>query len=326
MNFGLLKAQDIHLTQYYFSPLNLNPAYTGLFDGDYRIVANHRSQWAAVMDNQFLTSGVSYDQNFHIYQHQFAAGINFVHDQSGLGVLQQNKLELAVSYKKSFKGHLFHGGLQMGMLHKGIDMNKYLYPLQFNMDVGSFDNNQSNMQNFTKQNIYLFDFNLGLAWSKVINDKITAEVGASFFHLNTPTESFLGNNNSFPVRKVLDAKVYYLFNNRWKIIPNLLFMHQNKAQELVWGALARFKVAPNKYNLFDVFGGFTSRNGFGRNYDAMAIIFGGKVKEYQLGISYDINMSELSSVTHYRGGFELSLIYIAKNTKPKVYNVPCDRL
>ena len=41
-------AQDIHFSQFANSPLNLNPAQTGLFNGDYRIMANQRSQWSAV--------------------------------------------------------------------------------------------------------------------------------------------------------------------------------------------------------------------------------------------------------------------------------------
>ena len=47
------KAQDIHFTQWMFSPLNLNPAETGRFDGDYRVVGNYRSQWGAVMERKY---------------------------------------------------------------------------------------------------------------------------------------------------------------------------------------------------------------------------------------------------------------------------------
>jgi hypothetical protein len=103
-------------------------------------------------------------------------------------------------------------------------------------------------------------------------------------------------------------------------------MNQNKAHEIVWGGIIRHKVATNKYKLFDVFAGFSSRNGFERTYDAFNLLVGGTVKEFQLGISYDINTSELSSLSRFQGAFELSLIYIAKNTKSKIYNVPCDRL
>ena len=325
----LSKAQDIHFTQFFFSPLNLNPAYTGAFDGDWRAVGNHRSQWGAVVDQQFITSGLSYDQNIDIYGHLVAAGINFVHDQSSIGVLQQNKLQLNGSYRKKIAGHTFGGGIQFGLIHKGIDYNKYTYPDQYNDDPytgGNFDNSLANNQNFVTNNIYLFDFSLGLMWQKSLTEKITPTVGFTLFHLNTPRESFLGNDNKLPIRKVFDVSVNYQFKPRLRLIPKILFMHHTNAQELVWGGLARYLVSTNKYGLYDVFAGFSSRNGFNRTYDSFTLVVGGVVKEWQLGISYDINASELSSVSHYRGAFELSLIYIAKNTKSKVVNVPCDRL
>jgi hypothetical protein len=43
-----LQAQDIHWSQFQSSPLNLNPALSGFFDGDYRFVLNHRNQWKSV--------------------------------------------------------------------------------------------------------------------------------------------------------------------------------------------------------------------------------------------------------------------------------------
>ncbi|MEC7159268.1 MAG: type IX secretion system membrane protein PorP/SprF, partial [Bacteroidota bacterium] len=35
-------SQDIHFSQYYASPLTLNPALTGLHGGDFRAVVNYR--------------------------------------------------------------------------------------------------------------------------------------------------------------------------------------------------------------------------------------------------------------------------------------------
>jgi type IX secretion system PorP/SprF family membrane protein len=321
------KSQDIHFTQYYFSPLNTNPAYTGSFDGDFRIVGNHRSQWGAVVSDQFITSGISYDQNLSVYNHELAFGVHFVHDQSSIGFLNQNKLQLAGSYKKNIRGHQLSGGIQFGLLHKGLDFDKFTYPDQFNMGTGYFDQSTNNGESFGPENIYRFDFNTGLSWSKEVTEKIKPIVGISLLHINTPKESFLENEtNSFPLKTLFDFKVNYRLSHKNTLIPTLLFMHQNKAQELVWGGMLRHQVGKNKYKLHDIFAGFSSRNGFGRNYDAVNLLVGGKLQEFQLGISYDINVSELSSASHFRGAFELSLIYISKSTKSKIYNVPCDRL
>ena len=48
LGFFTIKAQDIHFSLWDMSPLNLNPAMTGQFDGDYRFNGNHRNQWSSV--------------------------------------------------------------------------------------------------------------------------------------------------------------------------------------------------------------------------------------------------------------------------------------
>ena len=37
-------AQDVHFTQYFTSPLTLNPANTGLVNCDWRVSSNYRTQ------------------------------------------------------------------------------------------------------------------------------------------------------------------------------------------------------------------------------------------------------------------------------------------
>ena len=47
--FKRVNAQvDPHFTQYYIHTSWLNPAMTGLFDGDYRIAGIYRNQWGNV--------------------------------------------------------------------------------------------------------------------------------------------------------------------------------------------------------------------------------------------------------------------------------------
>ncbi|MGH2644329.1 MAG: type IX secretion system membrane protein PorP/SprF, partial [Chitinophagaceae bacterium] len=44
----LSHAQDIHLSQFYETPLLRNPALAGIFTGDYRVELVYRNQWASV--------------------------------------------------------------------------------------------------------------------------------------------------------------------------------------------------------------------------------------------------------------------------------------
>ena len=42
--------QDIHFSQFYSSPLTLNPAYTGNYEGNWRVMSNYRTQWSAIAE------------------------------------------------------------------------------------------------------------------------------------------------------------------------------------------------------------------------------------------------------------------------------------
>ena len=54
------KAQDPHFSQFFSSPLTLNPALTGKFDGTLRVAGNYRNQWPA-FNNVYTTSTLSVD-------------------------------------------------------------------------------------------------------------------------------------------------------------------------------------------------------------------------------------------------------------------------
>ena len=47
--------QDPHFSQFFSSPLTLNPALTGKFDGVFRAAGNYRDQWPAI-DKAFADS------------------------------------------------------------------------------------------------------------------------------------------------------------------------------------------------------------------------------------------------------------------------------
>jgi len=50
-------AQDPNFSQFFVSPLTLNPALTGKFDGNFRIAGNYRDQWPAI-SKAFVTSTI----------------------------------------------------------------------------------------------------------------------------------------------------------------------------------------------------------------------------------------------------------------------------
>src|SRR5260221_14626953 len=61
LNTPFLYAQDTHFSQFTQSPLTVNPAQAGLFDGDFRAIVNYRNQWSSV--DGYRTEQLSCDGN-----------------------------------------------------------------------------------------------------------------------------------------------------------------------------------------------------------------------------------------------------------------------
>ena len=77
----LIKGQDIHFSQFYNSPLNLNPGLIGGFNGEFRIVANQRSQWSSVT-TPYSTYGLSIDAK-SIFSSPISTGLSIYQDKAG---------------------------------------------------------------------------------------------------------------------------------------------------------------------------------------------------------------------------------------------------
>src|SRR3954470_22802373 len=98
------RAQDPHFSQFFASPLTLNPALTGKFDGSLRVAGNYRNQWPA-FNNVYTTSTMSVD--FSILNRvlpetdTWGVGIIALTDKAGGGVLTDNFIGISTAYHKA---------------------------------------------------------------------------------------------------------------------------------------------------------------------------------------------------------------------------------
>src|SRR5215212_4876410 len=63
----VLYGQDPAFSQFFSSPLNINPALTGNINGDWRIISNFRDQWIGPA-SPYTTGTASYDTK--VLQHK----------------------------------------------------------------------------------------------------------------------------------------------------------------------------------------------------------------------------------------------------------------
>lgn len=124
------RAQDPHFTQFFASPLTLNPANTGLFSGIGRIAANYRSQWGSIA-TPFVTGTVSADFQLlpGIIPANDILGVGglLLYDQTGGGGLKTEYAALSVAYHKALDmdGNITLGvGGQLAVVQKeSISLN-----------------------------------------------------------------------------------------------------------------------------------------------------------------------------------------------------------
>src|ERR1700730_1879753 len=81
-------AQDLHFSQYYESPLTLNPALCGQFNGNLCAEINYRTQWSSVMGGSvgFNTMGATLELHNALKSWRrgyISQGLSFFSDQSG---------------------------------------------------------------------------------------------------------------------------------------------------------------------------------------------------------------------------------------------------
>ena len=314
------QSQDIHFSQYYFSPIELNPANTGNYDGDWRFVNNYRTQWKEII-KPFNTLALGFDKPIYIYNEKLSAGFQFINDKSG-GSLKVNEFLLSGAYHKSLNGNSLHGGLQVGYVTKRIDLSDLTFPDQLNWDNGTFDNSLPNHETGLNNSLNYLDMNAGVAWNKKFK-KIEPSVGFSVFHFNYPKESFFGQTNRLKPRKVLTTEVTYNLTRKIDLIPRWLLVGETKASEMLMGSNLKYKL--NSSSVPYIFTGVYFRDGFKRNTDAAIVTGGLRYKNFDCGISYDLNISQLHVATNYRGAFEIAIIYTAPNTRLTKIQIPCER-
>ena len=97
-----LNAQDIHFSQFFSSPLTLNPALTGAFNGNIRGILNYRNQWNSFAP--FNTFATSVDANFgssFLKNDIMGIGVNAFSDVAGDTRYSSTQVNLTFAYIKT---------------------------------------------------------------------------------------------------------------------------------------------------------------------------------------------------------------------------------
>ncbi len=300
-------AQDLHFSQFFNAPLLTNPANTGFIsDADYRLGVNYRNQWSSILTSPYKTMSAWGDAQ--LFRNKFenawmGIGGAILSDVAGSGGLKSNKFYGSVAYHQMLgNSSLLSAGFNLGYVSKRIDPTAFKFPDQFNGKF--FDATIAPGVTFTNLNIDYFDLQVGLNYAYFPQENIYINAGYSIHHVNTPKETFFGDNTDagkIPMRHIGFVNALLKVHPRVIINPNIYFTTQTNAIELTVGMNAN-------YNLTE-FGESQLIAGLYHRYkDAIIPVIGFETKKTAFTFSYDGTISNLSKFNNFRGGIELSIV------------------
>lgn len=319
------KAQDPHLSQYYASPLYLNPAMTGMVSGAYRVNANYKSQWGSITKG-YKTMQASFDAPL---ANKLGVGGYVIHQAAGDGGFKNTNVMASASYHINFGqdgAYFLSFGLQGGITNKTFDINNLYFDEQYLAGIG-YDPGRPSGENFSDNNSFNADFNAGIFLFDGDPDKnANPFLGYSAFHLLRPKETLFSSDYNLPVRHLVHGGVKVRLNTNFDLTPHALFQRQKEAQELAAGLYGEYHFPfNNTHLLFGAAYRAVNRADLSAGTNAVIPYLGFQVQDLLIGLSYDVAASGLSDAVSNRGGLELSISF----SPPGVSKVPkffCPRL
>jgi type IX secretion system PorP/SprF family membrane protein len=317
-------AQDPNFSQFFASPMTLNPALTGKFDGVFRFSANYRNQWPSI-SNAYTTTTASLDMSVMKSRipeiDQFGIGVMGYSDKAGDGALNSTYYGLSMAYHKGLDENGYN---HIGAGFQGVYMNKRLNTasLKFQDQLTPFGFTGVTSESFSSSQVNLnyFDLNAGLIYTGSTNGYNNYYLGASMYHINRPRESFQEGSFVLNARTTIQggAKIPVGTYNSFHIAAN--HSMQAKAHNTMLGGAFCLNVNNDEENPTNVYLG-----SWYRFQDALIPYMGLEFGEWHFGASYDINTSSLKAASNSRGGVEISLIYIKKPSDPSTKKLNCPK-
>ncbi len=328
-----LFAQDIHFSQFYMSPLNLNPALTGVMNCKMRVVANYRNQWAPILGSKsFNTYNLSFDQKIPVGRYDyFGFGGTFWGDKAGSLDFATIQFKLSGSYSKRMAGsrtsshYLVFGG-EAGLNQRSVNFQNAVWGTQITKD-GPVPGTNSGEPLDIDQGFLFADVSVGLLWFSVLDKKNNYYIGGAFSHLNEPLQNHYRKGNGF-VASPLYSKLTvhaggdFAIDRKNSILPGIVSFFQGPHWQLNAGTSFRFNMSKSKYDeqafQLGLWARLANKESFveqttdkkgGVLMDALILSTRFDYHKYGIGLSYDINTSRLRKASGANNAFELSFIY-----------------
>lgn len=301
-------AQDFTFSQFYEQPLLRNPALSGIFTGDIRVSLVHRDQWASVT-TPFRTTSFTIEHKLPIGAKNDLVTIAAQMSQDGAGDIRLKRTHLlpAVSYHKSLsdnKDSYLTASFMGGPVFSQFDPTQLRFGDQY--QNGSF-NQGSSLQPIKGTGYSYWDLSAGLSYNTSFNDKTRFYIAAGMSHITNPViKSTTGSVSGFLApRMSVNLGVHAPSGERGHVFGFADVFTQNGSQQFLGGLMYGINMREYDDSDPDIF----YVGSFMRWGDAVIPVVKMEFNHVSFGVSYDVNVSKLKTVSNFRGGLELTIAY-----------------
>lgn len=307
--------QDHMYSQFFNSPLYLNPALTGQMDDgdDLRITMIYRNQFTSVPGSfNYLSASVDYT----LPKYGGGIGLLVTRSSEGTAFLNTNNISGTYAYSVGSDNLIVTFGLQAGISNTTIDWSNLVFGDQISPQYGYIPGSTSAAQPPVYNNRFYFDSGAG------INVRTgTFDAGFAAQHLNMPNTSFSGTPIQLPIRFTAHADYWidlYPDDNNDKddktfVVPSVVVYQQ--------GGSGVYNVGVD-YKRANITAGLCYRSGGtggGPTAVVLTLVFDLFVshpgaEKFRFGVSHDVpvsslNYSNTSGTTEGSIGYETSVPY-----------------
>jgi len=306
----LLTAQDIHFSQFFEAPLLRNPSLAGIYTGDIRVQAVYRDQWNSVT-NAYKTGSLDAEFKMPVGKAEdfVTLGMQVLYDKAGTIGWTSTHVLPAINYHKSLsadKNRYLSLGFMGGWVQRRFDPSKMTTNTQY--DGGGLG------ENFTAAQYNYLDGSVGMSYNANLNANPDNNffLGAAYHHFTKPGISFYQDNSiTLTPKWVFSGGLRFGVSEYAYLTIQADQSLQGNYKETIAGAMYGMKLGddPEAPDYVIHAGGFLRWN------DAMIPVIKLDYSPFSVAISYDVNISKLKPSSYGRGGFEISLSYIANRQK-----------
>lgn len=316
-------AQDPAFSQFFSSPLNINPALTGNINADWRLISNLRDQWIGPA-SPYVTGTISFDSKImqrkmlHVEEkNTWSVGSMLMFDHAMSGVVRSVYGSANMSYNIKLGGdedRKYRLGIGFGATYgrRYVDYSRVDFEEQFtghgfNTNLPTGEVALSNMKPYISASV-------GVLWSySTLHSNF--DMGVAAFHVNKPKQTFLQDDNQIlPIRQVAHANYETYLNERVVLNANGIYQFQREATYFSVGGALGYLLGDADESLVTAGVWYWSKN-------AVVPYVGLAYRKFQLGVSYDLTVSKLNQATRRPNTWEMSVIL--RGTKSPTPVIPC---